>query len=319
MLLSLIRLYSNKNRIDGDAMIRIILNGKKADDEDVRDAVSVLRDEGFVIEVRVTWEYGDARRMVVEASRDGVKRVVIAGGDGSINEAVNGLMDLPKDKRPALAILPLGTANDFATACEIPFLPLEALRLALEGNVCPVDIVKANERYFINVASSGFGAQIVADTPTSLKNFLGGGAYTLSAVVKALNYTSHDGLLIADGLEIEGKSIAGVVCNGRQAGGGQILAPYAYIDDGLLDIVVILEFPITDLGQVITEILDYEHSGEYVKRYRKRWVESIPYQKRSVNLDGEPYEADTIRFEVLEHEVGLILPKHCPTLKDSGL
>jgi lipid kinase YegS len=295
-------------------MIRIILNGKKADDEDVRYAVELLREEGFTVEVRVTWEKGDAERMTMEAGYEGVSRIVAAGGDGSINEVVNGLMQLPREKRPALAILPLGTANDFATACDIPVLPLEALRLALEGERYPVDIVRANERYFINVASSGFGAQIVADTPTSLKNFLGGGAYTLSAVVKALNYSGHTGKLIAEDMEIEGRSIAGVVCNGRQAGGGQMLAPTAYINDGLLDIVVIMEFPIADLGQVVAEILDYEHSGTYVKRYRKKWVDSIPSQRRSVNLDGEPYEADTIHFEVVSGEIKLILPKGCPTL-----
>jgi lipid kinase YegS len=295
-------------------MIRIILNGKKADDEDVRYAVSVLREEGHTIEVRVTWEYGDAQRLVAEAGREGVSRIVIAGGDGSVNEAVNGLAALPREGRPELAILPLGTANDFATACEIPLLPLEALRLALEGKAYAVDIVKANERYFINVASSGFGAQIVADTPPPLKNFLGGGAYTLSAVVKALNYTTHSGRIVADGLEVEGKSIAGVVCNGRQAGGGQMLAPHAYINDGMLDIVVVLAFPIGDLGQVVAEILDYEHSGTYVKRFRKPWVDSIPSQKRSVNLDGEPYAAGDIHFEVMPGEIMLVLPKGCPTL-----
>jgi len=296
-------------------MIRIILNGKKADDEEIRQAVMTLREEGVTVEVRVTWEKGDAERFAIEASSEDVTRLVVAGGDGSINEVVNGLMQVSKEKRPALAILPLGTANDFATACEIPFSALEALRLAVEGSVHPVDIVRANERYFINVASSGFGAQIVADTPTSLKNFLGGGAYTLSAVVKALNFTAHTGRLVADDLDIEGKSIAGVVCNGRQAGGGQMLAPNAYIDDGLLDIVVIMEFPIVDLGQVISEILDYERSGTYVKRFQKTWIESIPYQKRSVNLDGEPYEADTIRFEIVQKELNLILPKGCPTLQ----
>ncbi len=296
-------------------MIRVILNGKKALDELFREAVMQLRQEGERIEVRVTWEKGDAQRMVHEASRDGVERIVVAGGDGSLNEAVNGLATLPKEARPAMAIVPMGTANDFATACEIPCSPLEALRLAIEGEAHPVDIVRANERYFLNVASSGFGAQIVADTPPSLKNFLGGGAYTLSAVIKALNFTSHDGRLRSADLDIEGKSIAGLVCNGRQAGGGQLIAPTAYIDDGLLDIVVILEFPLVDLGEVIAEIIDYEHSGTYVKRYQTTWVESIPYQRRSVNLDGEPYEADTIRFEIVPGAIELILPKGCPTLK----
>ena len=295
-------------------MIRIILNGKKADNEEIRQAVMTLRGEGVKVEVRVTWEKGDAERFAIEACREDVVRLVVAGGDGSINEVLNGLMKVPKEKRPVLAILPLGTANDFATACQIPFLPLEALRLAVEGEVYPVDIVKANERYFLNVASGGFGAQIVADTPTSLKNFLGGGAYTLSAVIKALNYTPHKGRLIADGLDIEGESLATLICNGRQAGGGQMLAPNAYIDDGLLDIVVIMEFPIVDLGQVIAEMRDYERSGTYVKRFQKEWIESIPYQKRSVNLDGEPYEADTIHFEIVSKELDLVLPKGCPTL-----
>ena len=300
-------------------MIRVILNGKRALDEEFRDAVMQLRSEGFRVEVRVTWEYGDIIRFVKEAAEEGVRRVVVAGGDGSLNEAVNGLMALDEAVRPELAILPMGTANDFATAADLPELPLEALRLAIEGTARRVDAVQANERYFINVASSGFGAQVVADTPPSLKNFLGGGAYTLSAVIKALNYTSHEGRLVADDIEIEGRSIAGVVCNGRQAGGGQMLAPYAYIDDGLLDIVVILEFPMTDLGEVIAELLDYEHSGVYVKRFQKRWVESIPFQKTSVNLDGEPYEAERIRFEVVPSAIALVLPKHCPLLKNTGL
>ena len=300
-------------------MIRVILNGKRALDEEFRDAVMQLRSEGFRVEVRVTWEYGDIIRFVKEAAEDGVHRVVVAGGDGSLNEAVNGLMALDEAVRPELAILPMGTANDFATAADLPELPLEALRLAIEGTARRADVVQANERYFINVASSGFGAQVVADTPPSLKNFLGGGAYTLSAVIKALNYTSHEGRLVMDDIEIEGRSIANVVCNSRQAGGGQMLAPYAYIDDGLLDIVVILEFPMTDLGEVIAELLDYEHSGVYVKRFQKRWVESIPFQKTSVNLDGEPYEAERIRFEVVPSAIALVLPKHCPLLKNTGL
>jgi lipid kinase YegS len=254
--------------------MRLILNGKKAELPEVREAVYKLRDEGYEIGVRVTWEKGDMERYVHEAVQDGQTRIVAGGGDGSINEAVNALMSIEADKRPALGILPLGTANDFATAAEVPFLPYEALKLALEGEAYKVDVVRANERYFVNVASSGFGAQVVAETPPSLKNFLGGGAYTLSAVIKALNFTAHEGRLVAEDVDIKGRSIAGVVCNGRQAGGGQMLAPYAFIDDGFIDIVVILEFPLIDLGQVLSELYDYNRSGTYVKRYRKTWVES---------------------------------------------
>jgi lipid kinase YegS len=295
-------------------MIRLILNGKKAGLDDVRAAVTTLRREGVDVEVRVTWEYGDAERLVNEAADDGIPRLVAAGGDGTINEVVSGLAKLACDQRPELALLPLGTANDFATACAIPMPPTDALRLAANGRSHPVDIVRANERYFINVATGGFGAQVAADTPPALKNFLGGGAYTLSAVVKVLNFTHSQGRLLAEGVDIEGSTIMGAVCNGRQAGGGQILAPNAKIDDGLLDIILILAFPIGNVAQVIQEVMNPSLPGEYIKRFRSPWVESWPHQTRSVNLDGEPYTADHIRFECLPGEIRLVLPDDCPCL-----
>jgi lipid kinase YegS len=295
-------------------MIRIILNGKKADIEEIRDAVAILREESYRIEVRVTWEYGDAMRFVKEASRDGIKRIVSAGGDGTLNEVVNGLAVLSKEQRPQLGILPLGTANDFAIACEIPHYPLEALRLVLEGEAVPVDIVRANERYFINVATGGIGAQITAETPTELKNFLGGGAYTLSAVMKALSFAHSHGKMISENGELEGAFIASALCNGRQAGGGQVLSSNAYINDGLMDAVVILEFSLIDVPQVVSELLDPSIKGKFVKRFQTTWVESIPQNMRFVNLDGEPYEAEKIHFEILPKEIEIILPKNCPCL-----
>jgi lipid kinase YegS len=298
----------------GPVMIRIILNGKKADLYAVRSAVSILRQESSSVEVRVTWEHGDGERLVNEASREGVQRIVAAGGDGTLNEVINGLAKLERDRRPELAIMPLGTANDFAAACAVPADPLDALRLALNGTTTPIDIVQANDRYFINIATGGFGAQVTANTPVQLKNFLGGGAYALSAVVKSLNFASSQGRLLAEDVELEGSAILGAICNGRQAGGGQVLAPDAYIDDGLLDVMIILSFPFTEVGQVIQELMDSSVTGKFVKRFRSKWVESWPEQIRTVNLDGEPYAVDHIHFGVLPKEVQLVLPEDCPCL-----
>jgi lipid kinase YegS len=299
-------------------MIRIILNGKKAGLDEVRAAVATLRGESVDVEVRVTWEHGDAERLVHEAARDGVERLVAAGGDGTLNEVVSGLAKLACDERPELAVMPLGTANDFATACTIPVTPLEALRLAVSGHTHPVDIVRANERYFINVATGGFGAEVTADTPPALKNFLGGGAYTLSAVVKALSFSHSQGRLLAENTELEGAAVMGAICNGRQAGGGQQLAPNALIDDGLLDVIVILAFPLNNVAQVIQEVMNPSLPGQYVKRFRSPWVETRPSQTRSVNLDGEPYLAHQIRFECLPGEIRLVLPDDCPCLSSSA-
>ena len=89
--------------------------------------------------------------------------------------------------------MPLGTANDFATACGIPSDPLQALQLAQVGEAREVDAAQANDYHFINVASGGFGAQVTANTPVALKNFLGGGAYTLSGLIQAVNFAPYRG------------------------------------------------------------------------------------------------------------------------------
>ena len=93
-----------------------------------------------------------------------VDLVIAAGGDGTLNEVLNGLMNLSEVTRPTLGIVPLGTANDFATGCGIPRDPEKALALCMKGKQVPVDVGKANGHWFINAASCGFGAEITATT-----------------------------------------------------------------------------------------------------------------------------------------------------------
>jgi lipid kinase YegS len=291
--------------------IRVVLNGKKAALEPVRAAIYSAR-ESSRVDVRVTWEAGDVRRLVLEACAEGCRRLVAGGGDGTVNEIVDATLQLPADERPELAILPLGTANDFATACSIPSDPLSALGLAQSGRSCAVDAVRANEFHFINVASGGFGAQVTTNTPVALKNFLGGGAYTISGLVQALSFVPYQGELRMPHESLQNDVIVGAVCNGKQAGGGQQLAPSALIDDGLLDIVGLLRFPPEDLGQVIQELMESEASGDYVKRFRVPWAEWESDVAMPINLDGEPIKTNKIRFEVIPGAIHLVLPENCP-------
>jgi YegS/Rv2252/BmrU family lipid kinase len=135
---------------------RLILNGKVAGSDVLRAAVAWQRALRHRIEVRVTWERDDARRFASEAGE--VDLVVAAGGDGTLNEVVHGLMDLSEAIRPILGIVPLGTANDFAIGCGIPRDPRKALALCMKGDGVPIDVGRANDHWFINAASSGFGA-----------------------------------------------------------------------------------------------------------------------------------------------------------------
>ena len=296
-------------------MIRIILNGKKAGYESVRTAIAALRKEVKGVEVRVTYEYGDVERFVAEAIEDSIDRLVIGGGDGSVNEIVDAMAKLPREQRPELAILPLGTANDFATACQIPMDSLEALRLAVSGETCSIDIAKANERHFANMATAGFGAQVTAETPVALKNFLGGGAYTLTGVLKAINFVPYRGKLKTPDLESEETGVVAAICNGRQAGGGQVLAPKAFINDGLLDVLIVKEVLGADIFTLLEEIKNPTHTGRYIKYFQTPWIETESEEIIPVNLDGEPYQSKKIRFESVPDAIDLVLPASCPCLK----
>jgi lipid kinase YegS len=294
---------------------RLILNGKKADRSDVRDAVRVVRNEGHDLDVRVTWERGDASRLVVDAARDGVPRVIAGGGDGSVNEMANGLMAVDEARRPSMGILPLGTANDFATSCRVPADVIEALRLAVMGKPRPVDLGRCNDAYFANIASGGFGAAVTADTPVELKNFLGGGAYTIMGVVKAVNFRPYDCTIHTPSGFTTGAMVVGAVCNGRQAGGGQPLAPDAMIDDGLLDVVFLRPFPVGSAAQVAAEIASRRDGGEYVVRMRVPWVEVSAGGRIPVNLDGEPVEGELLHFSCVPACIAMVLPDGCPCLR----
>ncbi|MCJ2376648.1 lipid kinase YegS [Vibrio sp. ZSDZ34] len=294
---------------------RLLLNGKKASQESIRQAVHCLRDEGFDLEVRTTWEAGDIARLVTEASQEHCQRVIAGGGDGTVNEVVDAIMQTGQQDID-IAILPLGTANDFATACSIPTQsPYDALKLALNGQAHPVDCVKANSRYFINIAAAGFGAQVTANTPFALKNFLGGGAYTLSGLVQAINFRPFEGDAFYDGLQVASRVVIGAICNGRMAGGGQQLSPRALINDGLIEVVSLEEFEPSDIPQVIDELMQEEHfTGQFVKRNQ---VKSIRWQSKDVmpiNLDGEPIQTRDITFTVMPSAIKLVLPNSCGIL-----
>ena len=154
----------------------LILNGKSAGNELLRQAIADLRDNGAHIHVRVTWEKGDAARYIDEACRLGVATVIAGGGDGTINEVATALIERDSRQRPVMGILPLGTANDFATSAGIPESLEKALQLAIVGKATAVDIAQVNDKTcFINMATGGFGTRITSETPEKLKAALAWG------------------------------------------------------------------------------------------------------------------------------------------------
>jgi len=292
----------------------LILNGKKANRPEIRQAVNTLRDAEHQLEVRVTWEAGDIDRYIDEACGRNLERVVVGGGDGSVNEAANSILTR-EGEVPALAIMPLGTANDFATSCLIPPEPLESLRLALTGESRSIDAVQANEQFFLNVASAGFGAAVTANTPVALKNFLGGGAYTISGLIQALEFEPYPSRVRTPDWESSGQLLVGAACNGRTAGGGQPMAPRALLNDGLIDVLIINHFSAPDVPQVLQERNNPGEEGKFIRRFKVPWLEGESDHKIPVNLDGEPYAANRIRFSVKPSAIKVILSPDCPCIQ----
>jgi len=292
--------------------VHLILNGKVAGNDAIRAAVARQRAAGHRIEVRVTWEMGDARRFASEAGERDL--VVAAGGDGTLNEVLHGLMDLSEAARPILGIVPLGTANDFATGCGIPRDPAKALALCLRGEPVPIDIGKANDNWFINAASSGFGAQITATTSPELKRLLGPAAYTVMGAILAINLHHYQGKLSLPDREITGSGPVAIVGNGRQTGGGIQVAPHARIDDGLLDVLVVRQISPTALLAAARELQQLRPDGQYISYWQTPWLEVHPEEAIPVNLDGEPLRFSTVRYEAVPKAVQLIVPPNCRLL-----
>ena len=300
----------------------LVLNGKSAGDDALRAAVATMRDRGIRIDVRVTWEDGDAARIVGEAIAAGAHAVIAAGGDGTLSEVATALAlrEAPADALPALALVPLGTANDFATAAGLPVDALDALALVADGTPQPIDLLelRANDtaHWAVNLASAGFGTQATVETPEGMKKLLGGLAYLLTGLSKLGRIEPIEASLRGPGFAWQGGFIALGIGNGRQAGGGQALCPDARVDDGLLDVTVVPELSgemAATLGTVVSEgkaaALD-----RVATRVQLPWVEVEAAAPMAFNLDGEPVEATGFRFDCVPRRVRMHLPADCPLL-----
>ena len=295
--------------------LRLIINGKAVGNEELRQGVAALREAGHDVEVRVTWENGDARRWAAEAG--GAEVVVAAGGDGTVHEVLQGLMDRPAVERPALGVVPMGTANDLANGCGIPLGLPDALQLCATGTPVPIDVALANDHWFINAASSGFGAEVTVNTPPELKRLLGGAAYTVMAALLAINFKPSQGRLVFPDGELHGSAVVAIIGNGRQTGGKPV-TPKALINDGLLDVLVIREVPASGLLQAGRELQALEPDGEYIFYRQVPWVEFHPTEPMPINLDGEPVNFASVRYQTVSGALRLIVPADCPALVPPG-
>jgi len=290
----------------------LILNGKGAGNEALREAVYHLRSDGVELEVRVTWEHGDAARYVAEAIELGADTVIAGGGDGTINEVATALTAHPQVSRPALGIIPLGTANDFATSCGIPLEMDQALTLAVHGRATEIDLASVNrERYFINMATGGFGTRITTETPEKLKSALGGVSYFIHGLLRMDTLKADRCEITGPDFKWEGDALIIGIGNGRQAGGGQEICPEALINDGLLQLRLLTAEEL--LPSFLRSLLNGEENKNIVSTSLP-WLEINAPHDMTFNLDGEPLTGKHFRIDILPNALQCRLPPHCALL-----
>ncbi|MGI8979054.1 MAG: diacylglycerol/lipid kinase family protein [Pirellulaceae bacterium] len=262
-----------------------------------------------------TKEPGDARRLAAEAVQNDCDLVVAAGGDGTINEVLNGLaVDFG---RAAFGILPLGTANDFARTINVPADVPAAVDILLADQREQVDVIRytgEETRYFLNASAGGFSGLVNEALTDEMKQTWGPLAYLRSAAGVLPNLTDYRTFIACDDEPEEKLHLYNmVVANARYVAGGVPIAPEAQLNDGLADIVIVPAASMLDLAVLGPQILLGSHlTSELVlfRRARKVSVRSEPGMW--FNVDGELIGNVPATFEVLPRVLKLIVGPPVP-------
>jgi len=288
--------------------LMLIMHGQRADHDALRHLVSWVREKGHAVDPRVTWEKGDGIRFAREGAARGVDAVVAVGGDGTINEVLNGLdgSDVP------LGIIPLGTANDFARQVGIPEDADHAMDVVLRQPPRTIDTAELNGRRFLNVSSGGVAAEATAETPAEAKEQLGLLAYAITGVRKLADLQPRRAHITGPGLDIECEFLIFAVGNARSTGGGTRITPRALVTDGLIDLCIIEAMPRGDFAKLLLRVKKGEHLDEARVRYHQLPSVTIAADGPvTVNVDGESSEATTLSYRARSGDLRIHVP-HLP-------
>lgn len=288
---------------------RIILNPAAGSVTDLTALLTKLSPLGA--DVKITGKRGAAERYARHALRDGCELIVAAGGDGTLNEVVNGIADKPG--QATIALLPLGTGNDFARSLGLPNELDAALEVLLAGRTRGVDLVRVTSdrvRYFVNVSAGGFSGVVNEKLTPEMKETWGPLAYARSAAAALPELRAYRTNVSLDNDECVSMDVYNVVvANGRYVAGGTPIAPEAEIDDGLLDVILLVESSPAKLAMLMPKVLVGSHltnDAVVFRRAAKVGVNSRPGMW--FNVDGELVGNQPAVFEIVPRALQFVVP-----------
>jgi YegS/Rv2252/BmrU family lipid kinase len=274
--------------------------------EQVEKAIRLLCDSCAQSSIIETGKPVEATKIAFRARHEGVDRVVVIGGDGTINEVVNGLVG---SKIP-IAVIPLGTGNTFATNFRIPLSLHEACEVAVGGNVVTIDVGLLNHRYFACVAGVGFDAHVLHQLRPTFKRRFGKWAYAIASLRHLLRYRPSLIEVRMDGWErFKTDAWLTVISNVPTYALNFKFTPQASPCDGYIDVCIFFaRGRFERLKQAALSLLGYHVRLGSVLYKRAKWLELVSSPNVFAHVDGEPVCLTPVSARVIPHSLKVVVP-----------
>ena len=261
---------------------------------------------------------GQIAELAAQAARSGARLLVAVGGDGTVNEAVNGLLGGTVPDGAELAVIPRGTGRDFARSVGLPRDVDGAIAVARDGTARPVDVGHARfsrwdgspaESYFANFGGAGISGAIARRANSSSKALGGRVSFIWATVAVFARWRSTEISVTVDGEERAGRMFEVLVQNGEFTAGGMWVCPGAAPDDGLFDILLIGDVTKADFARTFPKVYRGSHLGHpKIDRVTGRRVAVDSPSRLPIALDGEQPGTTPVEFEIVPSALRVRVP-----------
>lgn len=280
--------------------------GKRRANRYLADILAIFNRAGYDVTVHMTAGHGDATTVTEQRAAE-FDLIVCCGGDGTLNEAINGLLRCGLDT--PLGYIPAGSTNDFACSLNLSTKPLQAAQDIAHGTPRYYDICKFGDRYFSYVASFGAFTKASYATSQNLKNALGHTAYLLSGIRELTQIRKLHVRMELEDQDIEDDFIFGAICNSTSVGGILTLAPdQVDMADGLFEILLIrAPKKLSELAQCIHAIKTQTYNCSMITFVSASKVKIIADSEMNWTLDGEQEDGhDEVEASIIPHAVRIM-------------
>ncbi|WP_243343986.1 YegS/Rv2252/BmrU family lipid kinase [Anaerococcus sp. AGMB09787] len=276
--------------------------------EHLPEIINYLSSKGLLASVYATQDVGDGRKVVQKYGKD-YEKIIVSGGDGTLDEIISGA--LKSDSDPIFAYIPTGSTNDFASSLEISLDIEEATTMAVEGQADPIDVGKIDDKYFVYVAAFGTISDVSFNTDQGIKNVFGRSAYVFEGLRKALplqNMDSYQTEVEIDGELIEGDLVHFMITNSYSVGGFKnLMGNNVGLNDGIFELTMIKKpTGLADINKIVAGLTSKKENDMVIFRQGKSF--KIKTDKPVAwALDGE-YGGETSesQIEILKERIRII-------------